>query len=362
METRTRTYIRIDNNWFRNESYIQKTSKLAFAVYILLLEREGCNNRIFFTVDYLITHLGMNKKNRHMADKIKVALSSLEECNLIHFHKNVYDDDVIEFSSLNVNKSSELYVSVEIPTQKYTFIYAYEMFAILLSDYGDYNARVGMLSQFCYIISCINSAHNVSFPSMANVMECSAIGSYSTFKDHLDKLVELNLLVYRNPNVMNNKGSKVTQTPNHYARPIHEADLDAMVEEKISKMNKTPMSNNTRELGILKRSITQKMNNIHDKEKAGTITDDDRISLYEMAEQYNQLCISCGQEPRFNINAKPEEIVISTENIESFVVDNALKVLKMNKRIDPFKTPEPSKPSKPLDPFESGVDIDRWLA
>ena len=346
MESWTKTGIKIDNNWFRNESYIQKTGKLAFSIYLLLLERDGCNNRVFFTIDYLVTHLGMNKKNRHMSDKIKVALLSLEEYNLIHFHKNIYDDEVVKFNDLNVNKNSDLYVSIEIPTQKYTTIYAYELFDILLSDYEDYNTRIGMLSQFCYIISCINSMHNVSFPSMTNIMECSAIGSYSTLKDNLDKLVELNLLVYGNANMMNNNGSSLTQSPNHYARPIHESDLKAMVEEKIAKMNKSPMSKNTKELGRLKRSLSQKINHIHKKEEAGSITEDDMISLNEMIEEYNQLCISTGQKPKFNINAKPQEVIISTEDVESFIVDNKSKVIKLN---------------KPCDPFDDGTDIAQFI-
>lgn len=355
----TKTYIKVDINWFRNENYIQKTGKLAFAVYALLLEREGCNNRVVFNIDYLMTHLGMNKNNRHIADNVKSALSSLEEHSFIHFHNNMYDDETVEFETLSINKNSNLYASVSIPPKRYTIIYAYELFGILLSGHDDYKVRVSMLSQFCYIISCINNISNICFPSMRNIMESSSIGSYKTVKDNLDRLVELNFLVYRNPNIMNNKGSKTSQTPNHYARPIHEADLEAIVDEKVSKMNKSPMSKNTDELGKLKRSLTQKINSIYKKEEAGTITDEDKFSLYEMAEAYNQLCISSGQKPKFDINAKPEVIEISMEGVNSISLDITGKSLKLNKEIEPFKE-NPNKTSS--EPFDDKFDLDDWFS
>lgn len=346
MTAHIKTYIKIDNNWFRDKKYILKTSKLAFAIYVLILERVGCDCKAYINIDYLISHLGMNKNNCHMVDRIKQALAALENNQIINFHNNMYDDSTINFVDLNVNKNTSLYVSVDPVKEKYTNIYMHEVFTILFSEYGDYQTKLGMLSQFCYIISCINSMHNVSFPSMTNIMECSAIGSYSTLKDNLDKLVELNLLVYGNANMMNNNGSSLTQSPNHYARPIHESDLKAMVEEKIAKMNKSPMSKNTKELGRLKRSLAQKINHIHKKEEAGSITEDDMISLNEMIEEYNQLCISTGQEPKFNMNAKPQEVIISTEDVESFIVDNKSKVIKLN---------------KPCDPFDDGTDIAQFI-
>lgn len=354
----TKSCIRVDINWFRNENYIQKTGKLAFAVYLLLLEREGCNNRISFNIDYLVTHLGMNKNNRHIADNIKTALSSLEEYNLIQFHDNMYHDDVIDFDELNVNKNSNLYVSVNIPTKRYTNIYAYELFGILLSKYNDYKVRIGMLSQFCYIVSCINNVSNICFPSMRNIMDCSSVGSFKTVKENLDKLVELNFLVYRNPDIMQNNGSKVTQTPNYYARPIHEADLEAIVEEKVANATKMPMSQNTKELGKLMRSLTQKINSYHKKKEAGTVTENDMISIYETAEAYNQLCVSSGKKPKFNINAKPEVIEISMDGVESISLDIASNSLKLNKQIEPFKEEIDKSSCEPFDDF----DMDDWFS
>lgn len=336
MNIHNRTYVRIDNNWFRDERYIHKTSKLAFAVYALILERVGCNSRSYFNISYLTTQLGMNKNNRHMIERIKEALTSLEENDLISFHENIFNDDVISFNELNVNKNTELYVSVLEPTEKYTIIYADEIFTILLSDYGDYLTRISMLSQFCYIISCINKINNICFPSMTNIMECSAIGSYSMLKENLNRLVELEVLVYKNPAVMNNNTSGITQTPNHYARPIHEVELETVVNEKISKSKKRPMSTTTGEMGNLKRSLTLKINNIHNKREAGSITEEDLRSLDELVEEYNQICASTGQKPKFNPNAKPKKTVINMKEFSSVHIYSDNQEMCINHGCDPF--------------------------
>ena len=360
MSTYIKTCIKIDNNWFRDEKYILKTSKLAFAIYTLMLERIGCDCKGYLNIDYLISHLGMNKNNCHMVDKIRKELSSLEEHGLVNFHENMYNDNAISFDSLKASKNTGIYFSIEPIKEKYTNIYIYEIFAILFSEYGDYQTKIGMLSQFCYIISCINSARNVCFPSMSNIMECATIGSHKTVKSHLDNLVELNLLIFKNPNLMNKNGSVVTQSPNYYARPMHEVELNAMVEERVSRSNSTPMSNNTSELGKLMRSLTQKINHIHDKEVAGTITNDDKVSLIEMAEEYNQLCISAGRKPRFNINARPKEVIIDASKINSLVVDNQSNQYKLNVKCDPFKETTKSSgnsKSNEYDPFDNGDDI-----
>lgn len=335
MNTHRKTGIRIDNNWFRGEKYIQKTSKLAFAIYTLILERVGCNNRSYFNINYLITQLGMNKKNGHMSERIKSALASLEEHDIITFHEDIFSDDVILFDEQTTTKNTELYVSVIEPIEKYTIIYADELFTVLLSDYEDYHARVGMLSQFCYIISCINKVHNVCFPSMANIMECSTVGSYHILKEHLNKLVELEVLVFKNPNIMIN-GSGLSQTPNHYARPIHESELNVIVEEKASKLKNKPMTTTTMELGNLKRSLTQKTNYIRTKKEAGSDTEEDIKRLNEMLEEYNQLCASTGQKPTFNMDAQPKKAVISTKGANGFHVNSETQEIHIDYGCDPF--------------------------
>lgn len=323
MSNHTRTYVKVDNNWFREKRYIQRTGKLAFAVYVLILERVGCNSRAYININYLITQLGMNKNNGHMVMRIKEALTSLEAHNLIAFHGNMYNDDVVLLSDLNITKHTELYISMREVEERYTVIYADEIFSILLSDCEDYHGRVGMLAQFCYIITCINSLNNVCYPSMANIMEHSTVGSYHSIKKYLQHLVDLELLVISNAYVIDKKDGGISQTVNHYARPIHIAQLNAIVEEKVSKLSNKPMNKGVREAGRLKRSLSQKMNHILKKEKAGNITDEDRQEYNEMLEEYNQLCASTGQKPNFNADAKPKHTVLKIKGgVSKLHVDN----------------------------------------
>lgn len=329
------TYIKLDNNWFKGERYIKRVDKLSFAIYVLLQERCGYGNRCFITMSYLITHLDINSKARHY-EPIRNALKELREQGLINFHENMYSDDILEVDTNKICKNDDLYISILEPIEKgFTTIYTNEIMAIMFCGSGTYNSRAGILSAFCYIISCINKKDKVCFPSIRDIQLKSNIGSAKTCKEHISKMVELELLVVGNPNVMLSNNGGVRQTVNVYGRTGDEEAVELFVEKKVLDLKRKPMSKYSGNITNKKRSLKQKINNIDARLASGEpVSELELRERDEMQEVYDQLCASTGTNPEMNYITRTTEYNIDDLKGLEVIHGESGKTLRIEEEVD----------------------------
>lgn len=296
-------YIKVDNIWFRSGELIKREGKLAFMVYMLIMERMSGDRFSHITLSYIIAQLGVDAENRHFTSTIKSAITTLIDYDFISLRTNRYDETPIDIKDITIRKNTDLYFTCNPPKNDYTCIYSYELLKILSADVSN-KSKVGLLAQFCYIISCINTKELVSYPSISNIKKYAKIGSDKLCIEYNKLLVALNVLVIGNPDMSyKNASGRLVVTSNYYARPDDVDKLDAMVEAKAKQFSKACMTKATKAISHRRRVLSAKINHIEDMSLNRKLTEEELEAYNEYVEEYEQLCASHKTD-----NSKPNKL------------------------------------------------------
>lgn len=222
-----------DNEWFYGNHHCKNGGHYAFALYGALqyITPYSEESNTMFCMDMIKSLIRIEEDNRTHMKHLKEALKYLHEQELIKFYLSALSQEEVEVDTEKLKGKTLLYVRLNVPTSRMTLIKYTDIEKILFFNEDEPIHKLMMYSQFGAIIYHINQERKIAFPSLKQIGLEANIGSETTVIKFNRRLVELEVLIYKNAGTKSRTNSNVTgesngNVSNTYARPEHQFQLD----------------------------------------------------------------------------------------------------------------------------------------
>lgn len=276
------------NEWFKNRHLLKQGGWYALVIYMILQKMQQFDGKIITSIRELITYMMADNKNETIVQHIKDAINFLVQERLIVLYQNIHMTQSVECDLKNAKTGQALYIKIgELPTVGYTQITVDELNTIMSNQNLRVKQKAQILCYFMAIVSHIDKASKVAFPSFDTLQDEAQIGRRENCIKFNETLKDMGLLVYGNANVANI--DNIGLVANTYARAEHEAELKAELMRLRETRNWKRKEIVKCQNADMKRSLKQRINKLQKKAEQEKLTMKEQRRLDRLWEQYNEL-------------------------------------------------------------------------
>ena len=285
------TFIKVDNKYIKDVENLLSDEELT--ILTLITMNLTCKGLCTFTITWLLDILHHARSNNRKIKDIKTILQKLIDDNIIILYKNIINIDENVIEDINaIDKNDMIYCYIE-DSDDFTIIYDKEILEVIHIAHKNNIDTYSLINFVLYIYSFINNNeldedYKLCYPSLNKINDDTGL-SETTIIKYTELLINNEIMLSDYAGYRETIKGKIRNGKMFYCRYQDKELLNKRINNYREKEGFIKQNKLSKDKSNMKRSIKQIINKLNNKLDKNIITDNERIRLNLLLQEYSEL-------------------------------------------------------------------------